>query len=304
MVTFGACAGDDEGSLPAMHLRIATGVPGGVYSTYGPAFAKLVNKYLSPLRATPVPSDGSVDNLERLGAGRAEVAFTLADSAGPALHGTGPFSHPVRLRALAHLYDDYVQIIARRDSGLKRISQLAGKTVSIGAPRSGTALTARRILRLPRLRFRGRRAVHVKTLALEESTHALAARRIDAFVWSGGLPTTAINSLRRRVEITLIELPAESAASLDPNLYNDAQIPKYVYDQERAVRTVTAANLLVVRADLPDEVAFRLTGLLFAHRTELERAHQEAKRLNESSAVFVSPLQLHPGAKRWYAKHL
>ena len=67
---------------------------------------------------------------------------------------------------------------------------------------------------------------------------------------------------------------------------------------------LVAANLLVVRADLPDEVAFRLTGLLFAHRTELERAHQEAKRLNESSAVFVSPLQLHPGAKRWYAKHL
>jgi len=299
-VMLAACGGEDEPALPAEQVRIATGVPGGVYRVYGTALAELVSKHLQPLRPSALTTDGSVENLQRLDERRAELAFTLADTAGQAIAGKSPFSRPVRIASLARLYDDYVQIIARRGSGLKRVTDLARKRVSIGAPGSGTALTAKRILKLRQLKLRGARAPRTLSLPLENSAAALAAGRIDAFFWSGGLPTGAIVALRRKVQIQLVGLPAGIATRLDPDLYTETQIPQYVYGREGAVRTVTAANLLVVRRDLPDELVFRLTRLLFAHQHELERAHPEARRLNRRAATATFPVRLHPGAERWY----
>ncbi|MEA2313463.1 MAG: uncharacterized protein QOI03_155, partial [Solirubrobacteraceae bacterium] len=289
--------------LPAKQLRIATGVQGGVYRVYGTALAKLVNTYLSPLHASAIGTDGSVENLQRLADGRANVAFSVADVVGPALHGQRPFSHPIPIVALARLYDDYTQVIARADSQLRTIADLRGKTVSIGAPRSGIALTARRILNIRDLGLRGPHAPRIRTLPLEESADALVAHRIDALVWSGGLPSPAVEMLRHKVRIRLLTLPPGTAAALDPNLYTDTIIPRSVYGPLGAVSTVVASNLLVVRKDLPDEVAYRLTRLLFDHQAELERAHTEARGLTEPGAIATYPLDWHPGAKRWYARN-
>lgn len=297
MVALASCGDNDERPLPAAQLRIATGLPGGVYRVYGTALAIAVNDHVPRLRAKALTTEGSVENLQLLDRRGAEIAFTLADTAQPALHGTGPFSHPVKIAALARLYDDYVQVIARKESQFN-ITELAGKTVSIGAPGSGTALTAKRILKL--LNLRGPRGPHIKQLTLKASADALAAGRIDAFFWSGGLPTQTIDTLTDTVPIRLIELPAGVAARLDPDLYTETRVPRYVYDLERAVRTVAAANLLVVRQDMPDEKAFRITRLVFEHQDELERKHAEARRLSRDSAIDTYPLDLHPGAVRWY----
>ncbi|MEA2243666.1 MAG: uncharacterized protein QOD24_3222, partial [Solirubrobacteraceae bacterium] len=126
-LTFVACGGGDDRPLQAVHLRIATGVPGGVYNVYGAALADLVNKYLSPWRATTIGTDGSVENMRLLDDGSANVAFSAADVVGPALHGHGPFPDPIPIVALARLYDDYMQIVARADSKLRTIADLRGK---------------------------------------------------------------------------------------------------------------------------------------------------------------------------------
>jgi uncharacterized protein len=297
-----ACGGSDDRPLPAQQLQIATGLRGGVYRLYGKGLADLVNTYLSPLHASPRGTQGSVDNLQRLADGRADIAFSVADVVGPALHGRKPFSRPIPIVALARLYDDYVQIIARADSNLRTVSDLRGKTVSIGAARSGIAQTAKRILRLRGVGLRGAHAPGILTLPLEASADALVAGRIDAFFWSGGVPSPAIQKLRHRLRIRWLALPPGTAAGLDPNLYTNTVIPRSVYGRLCAVSTVVASNLLVVRKDLPDEVAYRLTGLLFDHRRELQRAHPEAAGLNERGAIATYPLQWHPGARRWYAR--
>lgn len=292
------CGPQGEQPLPQQGMRIAGGLPGGVYRIYASAYAKVLNEHVPRLRASALTTEGSVDNLRRLDAGTAEVAFSLADSAGPAVHGRSPFSRPLRIVALARLYDDYVQVVARGDSGLDEVTDLRGKTVSIGAPRSGTALTATRVLK--HLRLRGVRGPLTRSLPLQESTDALRAREIDAFFWSGGLPTDAIEKLSAAVPVRLLALPAGTAAALDSNLYTETHIPPNVYDSGRPTRTVTAANLLVVREDLSNETAFRLTRALFEHQRELERRHPEARRLNRRDARSTYPLDLHPGAARWY----
>lgn len=295
-----SCGDSSEAPLAAGELRIATGLDGGVYRVYGAELADILSENLQPVRAVAAQTDGSVDNLQRLDARRAEVAFTLADTAALAIAGRAPFTRPVKIVALARLYDDYLQIVVRKDSPVRRIRHLAGRRVSIGARGSGTALEAESILRLPTMDLRGRPAVRKQHLTLKQSTKALADGDIDAFFWSGGLPTEAIEDLRDDVPIRLIGLPAGTAKELDPNLYSDSEIPRYFYRTGVPVRTVIASNLLAAREDLPDETAYRITRELFEHKKQLEAEHEQAKRLNPRSAIATFPMKLHPGAKRWY----
>lgn len=300
-VLLAGCADDSETPLPAGNLRVATGLDGGVYRVYGQALADILDRELRPMRVSAVSTDGSIQNLQLLDAGRADIAFSLADAALLAVEGRSRFSRPVKVAALARLYDDYLQIIVRReDSKLRRIADLAGKTVSIGAKGSGTAVQARRILRLPTVGLRGRAPVRTRSLTLKESTAALKAGDIDALFWSGGLPSEAIVDLRKKLPIRLIGLPEGTAEQLDAELYTDAAIPEDVYGEEGAVNTVIASNLLVVRQDLPAKVAYRITRALFDHKRELVKKHPQARRLNLGSATQTYPLKPHPGALRWY----
>lgn len=300
MLVAAGCGDGEERPLPAQDVRIATGVPGGVYNPYGKAFAGVINKHSAPLSALARPTEGSVENLKLLQKGDADMAFTLADTAGPALRGEPPFTARVPIVALARLYNDYIQVIARRQSELRDVTDLRGKRVSIGAPNSGTALTARRILRIARFGLRGDRAPKMVTLGLRDSADALAQGRIDAFFWSGGLPSEAIVDLGRKMPIRLLDLPSGTATDLDPNLYTETRIPARDYGFASRVTTVMAANLLVVREDLSDQLAFELTRLLFDYPGELDEVHPEALRLNTRSAIDVYPLGLHPGARAWY----
>lgn len=296
-----SCANDTQPSLEPGQLRIATGLTGGVYRVYGRALATALDEDLRPMRATALQTAGSVENLNALDSNRADVAFTLADTASAAIRGTRPsFTRSLKLQALARLYDDYVQIIVRADSDLREMRDLAGRSISIGARGSGTALVARRILGLPAVGLDGGRAVRMRSLELEQATATLAARRIDAFVWSGGLPTDAIVALRKKIAIRLLGLPADTAERLDPDLYTQATVQATVYGRAGAVSTIIASNLLVVRPDMPDEVAYRITRALFEHKRELVAAHEQARRLNLRDAPATFPLGLHPGAKRWY----
>lgn len=295
----GGCGNGPEPPLEGGELRVATGLDGGVYRVYGRALARVLDRELRPVRTRALETEGSIENLQRLASGRADIGFSLADAALLAVNGRPPFPRAVKIAALARLYNDYLQIIVRKDSELHSIGDLAGKTVSIGAKRSGTALEARAVLRLPRVLLRGRRAVKMRSLTLQESTAALADRRIDAFFWSGGLPSQAIVDLRNKLPIRLIGLPRGTAKELDPELYTEASIPQYNGD-DGAVNTLLASNLLVVRQDLPAEVAYRITRALFQHQRELEKEHTQAARLNLSSAISAYPLELHPGALRWY----
>ncbi|HEX8156024.1 MAG TPA: TAXI family TRAP transporter solute-binding subunit [Solirubrobacteraceae bacterium] len=299
VISLSGC-GSDEAPLPPRSLRIATGNAGGVYAAYGEGLAGIVNRRLPRLRASVLHTDGSVANLRRLATGRAEVAFTLADSAADALRGAGRFSERVSIAAVARLYDNYVQLIVGRDAKIGRVEDLAGRDISIGAPGSGTALIAQRVLKLAHLV--GAQAPRRRTLDVDRSAAALASGQIAAFFWSGGLPTPAIERLARNVPIKLLDMGGVGSQlnRRYGDLYTQTRIPRTAYGRAGAVRTVSVANFLVVRRDLDDETAYRLTRLLFERHDELKRAHPEAARLNARAAIATSPVALHRGARRWY----
>jgi uncharacterized protein len=297
---FAAGCADDAVSYQRGPITIATGGRGGVYFAYGQGIAEVVNDRLDGVPATVVSTAASGDNLTMVRDGRAQVGFTLADSAALAVQGKPPFASPVAVRALARLYDNYTHLAVRADSPVKSVADLRGRVVSTGATGSGTELIAVRLLSLNGIDET--EGITRRRLNIDESAAALRSGEIEAFFWSGGLPTGAVSALAAATPIRLIDL-AEWVDELRRDygdFYAERTIPSSEYKTEGDIATIGVPNYLVVPASMDEGLAYHLTDVLFSSRARLTRAHEVAQQLDQRSAIATSPVLLHPGALRYY----
>jgi TRAP transporter TAXI family solute receptor len=302
MLASAACS---NGTQPAAHfLSIATGGTGGVYYPYGGGLAKILNENLPGVRATAEVTAASVDNLKLIRDGRADIAFVLADTLADAVAGRGAFEgRPVPAASLAVLYSNYTHVVTTTATGIATIADLRGKTISTGAPGSGTEVIALRVLRAAGLD--PERDVTRQALGASESAGALKDGKVAAFFFSGGIPTAAVQDLAHTQGITVRLIPtADQLPALQRDygqLYFPLQMPAGSYKGvEQPVSVVGVANVLVVNRAMSDDLAFDITRLLLEKRSELAAIHPEARHLSVESARTGSPAEYHPGALRFY----
>lgn len=276
--------------------RIAAGNAGGVYLAYAQALADAV-----PVRdggaAAVLETAGAVENLRLVGIRGADIAFTTADAAATAMAGDAPFDEPVELAALGRLYDNYIQVIVRRGSGITTGRELEGRTVAGGSPSSGTALVTERLLDAAGAGT----GTRVLALDIADAVAGLAEGTVDAVVWTGGLPTAAVADLAARVPLELVDLSTEAEVLMARygDVYRPSTIPASVYGSSRPTRTFSTANYLVVSADLPTEDVAAWMATLFTD-PRVRRAHPEAERLRARTAIATGTVPLHPAAAQWY----
>lgn len=291
-------AGDPwDGQRPEA-LTVATGGSTGIYHAYGTALAQVLDdRYDVPVDV--VQSGGSVQNLESLDAGSAQVAFSAADAARDAVEGDGEFDEPLDVRALARVYDDFLHLVVPADSAVRDIDQLKGKRVSLGAPQSGTALIAHRLLAAAGVPAG---ALTDARLGLDDSIEALRADEIDAFFWSGGLRTPGLTALADDMAVRLVPLGdlVEEVRSRYGSGYRHGIVPEGMYGSSSVVETLAVPNFLMVRADMPDAEAHALVATLFDARSQIAPQVPSAASLDRVRAIFTDPVELHPGALRYY----
>src|SRR5512145_919478 len=174
-------------------LSIATGGTGGVYYPLGGGLANMLSKALPGLEATAEVTSASVDNVKLVGAGKADIAFCLGDTAADGFAGTGKFKEKVPVRAIAVIYANKGQWVTVEGTGVEKMQDLKGRRIATGAPGSGTEVIAIRTLEAYGLD--PEKDVKREKLSVAESVNALKDREIDAFFWSGGLPTAAVTDL-------------------------------------------------------------------------------------------------------------
>jgi uncharacterized protein len=282
--------GADHAVRP-VSIRIATGSPTAVYYKYGRAYADIINRELPNVRATVLVTTASVTNVQMVRDGQAEVAFAQADILSGNLD-------TANLAALARVYDDQLHLVVRAAGPIRTLPDLAGRRVSTGAAGSGTFITAERLLRLAGLHPRG---IQERRLGLDDSVAALKAGEIDAFFFSGGLPVAAIAQLAAQAQIRLVGLGDWVARMRRAytDVYDERAVPASVYGLT-TISTIGDPNYLVVSRGLPERIAYDLTRVLIERRAELGRAHPAAEWLDSRTAIHTVPLDLHPGAVRFY----
>lgn len=287
--------GEDE----PVQVSLGTGPRGGVYDAYGRGLAEF--SATQPTQINAQVTAASVANIQMVHTGELDAGFTLADVAALAVEGAEPFGQPQEIRAIARLYDNHVHLVVRADADYATVADLARQPVSVGAADSGTEMVAGRLLDLGGVAD-GADAVMIHQLDLEDSARALEDGTIEAFFWSGGLPTAAITDLEQRTGIRLIDLAAflpDLSERYGP-YFIDAPIPIGTYGQVPSVRTIGVPSMLIVRADLPDQVAYELTLMLIESRDDLAAIHPVALHLSARSAIATLPVELHPGAAEYF----
>ena len=197
-LAIGGCGGGD-----GQRLSIATGGSGGVYFVYGGGIAEQVGEHLDGYQATAEVTSASVDNMYLIADGKSDLAFALADTAADAVNGTDTFDgERVPAQALARLYNNLTQVATVKGKGIESIEDLRGKRVSVGSPGSGTEVIALRVLEAAGLD--PDRDIGRQQLGVGESVQAVKDGALDAFFWSGGVPTSAVTDLATSRELLLL----------------------------------------------------------------------------------------------------
>jgi TRAP transporter TAXI family solute receptor len=285
-------------------LSIATGGTGGVYYPLGGGLAALISKHIPGVEATAEVTTASVDNMKLLHGNRIGLAFTLPDTAFEAYQGQlRGLKDKVAVRALAALYSNYMHIVALDGLGIKSVTDLKGKRVSTGAPGSGTEIKGLRVMEAYGLSPKDLKSQD--RLGVAESAAALKDRKLDAFIWDGGLPTAAVLDLGATPGIKIQLIPHGDAVpkmvSKYGPLYFIANVPKGTYGgMEADVPVAAATNLLVAHERADEQLMYQITKLLHERTADLVAVHQAAKEISLKSAVVGSPIPFHPGAIRYY----
>jgi TRAP transporter TAXI family solute receptor len=282
-------------------INILTGGTGGVYYPLGVALSKIYAEKIKGSKPSVQATKASVENLNLLQQGKGEIAFTLGDSLADAWKGNtevGFKSKLDKLRTVAAIYPNYIQIAALKSSGIKTLADLKGKSMSVGAPKSGTELNARAILAGAGLTYKD--LGKVEYLPFNESVELMKNRQLDATLISAGVGVSAIRDLCASVDCVIVEIPASVVTKIGTP-YQSASIPAETYKgQDAAVNTAIVPNYLVTRAGLPDQEVYEMTRDLFENLPALTAAHAAAKAIRLDRAAKNPPVPLHPGAAKYY----
>ena len=282
-------------------INILTGGTSGVYYPMGVALSEIYGQNIEGARTQVQATKASVENLNLLQQGKGELGFALGDSVKYAWEGDAEagFKAPLtKLRAIAAIYPNYIQIAALKEAGVTTVADLKGKSLSVGAPKSGTELNARAILGGAGLSYED--LAKVEYLPFAESVELMKNRQLEATLQSSGLGNAAIKDLASSQDISIVAVPADVVEKIGAT-YIAGVIPAGTYQgQDADVPTAAVINFLVTHEGVSDETAYQMTKLIFDNLDKLKAAHSAAAGIVLENAPKDSPIPLHPGAERFY----
>jgi uncharacterized protein len=282
-------------------INVLTGGTSGVYYPLGVAIGKIYSDKIPDVKTQVQATKASVENLILLQQGRGEIAFTLGDSLKAAWDGDEEAGFKTRLdklRTIGAIYPNYIQIVATADSGIKTLADLKGKSISVGAPKSGTELNSRAILAAAGLSYKD--MGKVEYLPFAESVDLMKNRQLNATLQSAGLGVASLKDLSTSTDINVVAVPKEVVDKIGPP-FVPVLIPANTYTgQDKDVPTAAVINYLVTSSAVSDDLAYQMTKLIFESLPELANAHAAGKEIRLEKAASGSPVPLHPGAIRYY----
>ncbi len=283
-------------------ITVATGPTSGLYYPIGGAFSSVIKNKLG-YKSSAQSTGASVENINLIMEGKADMAITMADAIAQAYDGTGAFEgkQPMKnLRAMMGLYPNYVQIVTTDKTGITKFEDLKGKRVGIGAPNSGVELNARMMYEAHGMTYEDSK---VDYLNYGEAIDQMKNGLIDAAFVTSGIPNATVMELGVTNKIVIVPIEGEGADRLIEKypFFVREVIPKETYNTDADANTVTVRNIMIVREELPEEVVYDLTKGIYENIADIKASHNTAdKHISlENSQIGVS-IPFHPGAEKYF----
>ncbi|MBN2286392.1 MAG: TAXI family TRAP transporter solute-binding subunit [Tissierellales bacterium] len=302
-------AGETETSQPAVELdrskyfiTVATGPTSGLYYPIGGAFSSVFQNKLG-YKSSAQSTGASVENINLILTGGAEMAIVMSDAVAQAYEAFGAFEGKepaVELRCLTGLYPNYVQLVTTKASGITKFEDLKGKKVGIGAPNSGVEVNARMMYEAHGMTYEDSK---VDYLNYGEAIDQMKNGLVDAVFVTSGIPNATVMELGTTNDIVVVPIEGEGLKNLTDkySFFVPEIIPAETYGTETDVNTVTVRNIMLVRADLPDEVVYDLTKAVFENIGDIKASHATAdKHISLENSHIGVGIPFHPGAIQYY----
>jgi hypothetical protein len=306
-ITAGAYA--QQPKQEKLSFSIATGGTGGVWYPLGGAIGGIIGKYVPNTEATSEATTAAIDNMKLLGAGKAGLAFAYDYHIGWANDGKVPgipAKHKIRL--VMGFYEQPLHIVTTSATGIASVMQLKDKRVSVGAPNSGTEEQADYVLKA--LGIDWNKDIKKEKLGASESVAALKDGKIDAFFWSGAIPTGSIIDMASTPGVKMVLLPvggdmADRIMKENPGVFHKTVFAKGSYagvDSDIEALGITA--VLQAMDTFPAERLYQILKAIFDNKAELAAVWKGATALTPAMAVGqITPdalKYLHPGAQKFF----
>ena len=280
-------------------ISIGTGGTGGVYYPYGGGLAEAWTKNVKGVKAVAEVTGASVENVKLAHRGETVVGMIMGDVAFQAYNGVDKFEgKPQDVLAMASMYPNVLQLVTLKGSGIKNVSDFAGKKISLGAPGSGTAFMANLVLKAIGVDMNG---FDTSRLSFNETANALKDGTIDAGFWVVAPGTSSIMDLATTHDIEIISFTPQQQKQVTDQygFYSSWDLDADTYKGvDKAVPTISVWNVIIVQKSLPDDLVYNLTKTLFESNDFLQKIHPFAKYSTPENAVGKTPIALHPGAIR------
>lgn len=301
-------------------FRIGTGGAGG---TYFPIGGTIANGISAPPGARPCDEGGqcgvpgliaiaqsttaSVFNNAAVENGELEAGLAAADVTRSMYLGEGKFDgkpHP-KLRIVANLYPEDLHLVMPKGASINDLGDLAGKRVGIAQAGSGTQVAVEQMLEIWGV---NRDNMDEAELNNSQSAERLADGQLDAYFYAAGWPVAAMVQLSSTKGMELHSFTDEDLKKINDVIpaYIPSTIPANVYEGiDYEVKTPAVSALLVVSADLSDDLVYGITAALWNDNTRklLDNGHAKGRQITAETAldgVAALGVPLHPGAERFY----
>ncbi|MGW2824653.1 TAXI family TRAP transporter solute-binding subunit [Streptomyces sp. NPDC001443] len=289
---------------PGGTITFSTGTRSGVYQEYGRLLRSELDRDMPDLTVKLRTSEGSQENVARVASGQAD--FTIAAADAVETYEANGGKGAAGLRGVARLYDDYVQLVVPRDSDIHSVADLRGRRVAIGPPESGVRLIADRVLRAAGID--ARKDITPEPDGIGTAPDRLRSGGIDAFFWSGGLPTDGVRTLAEGFSLRFVPIQPELVTKLHgegdvTRYYRATNMPESAYPTVQngaVVPTMAVSNLLITRADVDPRLTEWVTRTVIKSRDGIGAHVHSAQLVDLRTAIYTDPLQLHEGARRYY----
>ena len=291
------------GGKSATKMTMGTGGTAGTYYAFGGVLGQYI-KDKAGIDVTVVSTDGSKANIESIASGDYQLGTVQSDVMAYAWAGTRSFESTGAIndfRVVGGLYAEAVQLITM-DPNIKSVADLAGKSVSIGAPGSGVYFNAMDVLTAAGLTEND---IKPQYQSFADSTDALKDGKIDAAFIVAGAPTAAITELCTTNDAYLVPIDGAVADKLmaDCPFYTTYSIPAGTYNgQDADVTTVTVKATLIVSASASDEDVYNLTKAIFDNVDAIAAENGQGKELSVENATSGMSAPCHAGAAKYYAE--
>ena len=282
-------------SVSANNYSVGTGGQSGIYYPFGGALAKVWSDNIEGVNVKAEVTAASVENTIKVVRGDMLAGLAMGNVVLDAYKGEGKFPAKMPVNVLFALYPNLVHAVTTAKTDIKSLSDLNGKRISLGAPGSGTAVTSTVLLESLGV------AVNAVYLNFSETTNALANGQIDAGFIVGGQGVGAVTQLALTHDIRLLDVSEQEQATFKSKYpaYSSYTIPEGVYNKVGTVNTLSVWNVLVVKADLPEDMAYELTRTAFENIDQVRKVVKAANATTLANAGSLNGVPLHPGAARY-----